>query len=217
LAPVIDVVDLPPIQLERAVRDLTSASRTLLVDAGLSVAVDEEVPLLVVYAAVRTLTELASRQRLIGYRVALYLRDDLSKRLGIQDVDKRVVADIWRHRTHVQFVPMQAAVGHAIVLEEVQQQLKAFINDWQEANPEKRINRELRGADFKLPSLPGIGPVFLRRLHDSGIRRLEELATLSDEEIDVLAPLFSPKPDAIGLGKSKLEQLRDSAREILTL
>tara|TARA_R110002111_G_scaffold262872_1_gene342325 strand:- start:41556 stop:42290 length:735 start_codon:yes stop_codon:yes gene_type:complete len=205
---------------ERIQRDIFLTVHDLLEQSGLILEKEAEVPILNIYTAIRVFNEQFTNRVLFGFRVETVLRENVSLRFGKTDPKDVLLADTWRHRTELRFVPFDEARedSSSQALDEIVQQIRSFIQDWADANP-KFSKIKVNEKDNFVALIDGVGPVFEQRLNSSGIQNLHELANLTDDEIQLLAPLFTVKDGSgnpIGTpGEQRLKDFRKKAQLII--
>lgn len=217
---IVDVDNVLNSASERIQRDIFLTLHDLLEQAGLDLEKEAETPILNIYTAIRVFNEHVTNRVLFGYRVETVLRENVSLRFGKTDPKDVLLVDTWRHRTELKFVPYDAACEKSTsqALDEIVQQARSFLQDWADANPNfSRLS--VNEKDNFVALIDGVGPVFEQRLNSSGIQNLQELANLTDDEIQLLAPLFTVKDSSgnpVGTsGEQRLKDFRKKAQVVI--
>jgi len=148
------------------------------------------------------------------------LCENVALRFGETTVEDILNVVSWRHRTELKFVPYNAACDRSTsqALEEVIQQVKSFISEWSELNPSLARFAGNTKDNFQ-GLIEGVGPVFEKRLNASGITSIQQLAKLTNDEVNILASLFSVTDSSgsvIGTpGEARLKDFREKAKILL--
>ncbi len=204
-------------------RDIVRASTQLFEQAGLDCTNENDVPTLLVYVAIRVaLPRQPVEESIIGFRVEVSLRENISIRFDKDQPEDALRVDSWRHPTEIRFLPFRLANDRSTsqALDEVNRQVNTFLFDWSEMNP--NFARTAFGSRDNLQaSIAEIGPVFEKRLNEAGIFNLFQLAKITNEEIQLLAPQFQVidgSGTVVGpTGAERLSQFKSKASELIAV
>ena len=193
-------------QLRRnAVRRITETLETNRID----VKSGDDLPTMRLSSSLRLYESTVPNSLVFVYAIELSLREPVAvARIGPQ----KTQADTWRHQPTLNshLVKLDESDDASFVTRELKNQLSAFIADWQTANgitdPAAQIRDNLREL------ISGIGQVFEQMLNSAGVFTLQQLAALTDDEIEVLGSSFGALQDA---GESRLKNWRTQARDKL--